>query len=108
MQRVHRKLPRPQVEALRNELDALIPQAYADLAELIKRMRLITRLSQTEYAKLCHVAPRVLADLESGQRNVRVATLEKLLAPFGYQIGVVRQVATLAGAGAAKAATRLK
>ncbi len=30
-----------------------------------------------------------LADIEAGKRNVRLETLEKLLRPFGYRIGVV-------------------
>jgi transcriptional regulator with XRE-family HTH domain len=52
-------------------------------------MRLIARMSQPEYAKLCGVAPRVLADIEAGRGNPRVDTLTKLLKPFGYGIGVV-------------------
>lgn len=89
MQRVRRTLSRDQVEKLRIELAGLVPQAKADIPRLIKMMRLITRLSQAEYAKLCKVAPRVLADIESGRRNVRLETLEKLVRPFKLKIGVV-------------------
>jgi hypothetical protein len=52
-------------------------------------MRLIARKSQVEYAKLCDVAPRVLADIEAGKGSPTVETLEKLLWPFGYRVGVV-------------------
>jgi transcriptional regulator with XRE-family HTH domain len=52
-------------------------------------MRLITRKSQAEYARFCGVAPRVLADLEAGKGSPRVETLDKLLRPFGFQVGVV-------------------
>jgi transcriptional regulator with XRE-family HTH domain len=89
MKRVHRNLSKTDIDALREELAALIPPAQADIGTLIKTMRLATRRSQPEYAKLCNVAPRVLADVEAGKRNVRVETLEKLLRPFGYRIGVV-------------------
>jgi len=74
---------------MRENLAALIPPAQADIGVLIKTMRLATRRSQAEYARLCKVAPRVLADIEAGRRNVQVETLEKLLRPFGYRIGVV-------------------
>lgn len=89
LQRVHRNLSKEEIDALREKLATLIPVSQADIGSLIKTMRLATRRSQTEYAKLCDVAPRVLADIESGKRNVRVETLEKLLRPFGYRIGIV-------------------
>jgi transcriptional regulator with XRE-family HTH domain len=52
-------------------------------------MRLITRKSQVEYAQWCDVAPRVLADIEAGKGSPTVETLEKLLRPFGYRVGIV-------------------
>jgi len=89
LQRVHRNLSKSEVDALREKLATLIPEAQADIGTLIKTMRLATRRSQAEYARLCKVAPRVLADVEAGRRNVQVETLEKLLRPFGYRIGIV-------------------
>jgi predicted transcriptional regulator len=89
LKRVHRNLSTTEIDAMREHLAALIPPAQADIGALIKTMRLATRRSQSEYARLCKVAPRVLADIEAGRRNVQVETLEKLLRPFGYRIGVV-------------------
>jgi XRE family transcriptional regulator, regulator of sulfur utilization len=89
MQRVHRNLSRDEVEALRRELADLVPEARSNIAPLLRKMRLITRKSQSEYARLCGVAPRVLADIESGKGSPTVDTLEKLLRPFGYRVGVV-------------------
>jgi predicted transcriptional regulator len=89
MQRVHRNLTRDEVEALRKELLSLVPQASADIPQLMRIMRLIARKSQIEYAKLCEVAPRVLADIEAGKGSPTVETLEKLLRPFGYRVGIV-------------------
>lgn len=77
------------METLRNQLTSLVPESGADIPQLLRNMRLIARMSQPEYAKLCGVAPRVLADLEAGRGNPRVDTLTKLLRPFGYSIGVV-------------------
>ena len=89
MRRVHRNLSRDDVESLREELARLVPRASADIPELMRTMRLITRKSQMEYAKLCDVAPRVLADIEAGKGSPTVETLEKLLRPFGYRVGIV-------------------
>jgi DNA-binding XRE family transcriptional regulator len=89
LQRVHRHLTTAEIEALRDQLAALVPEERADIARLVKTMRLATRRSQSEYARLCGVAPRVLAQIEAGRRNVQVETLEKLLRPFGCRIGVV-------------------
>jgi XRE family transcriptional regulator, regulator of sulfur utilization len=92
MQRVHRNLSRDDVESLRNELVSLVPRARADISQLMRTMRLITRKSQIEYAKLCEVAPRVLADIEAGKGSPTVETLEKLLRPFGYRVGIVAPI----------------
>jgi predicted transcriptional regulator len=92
MRRVHRNLSRDEVESLRKQLVSLVPRASSDIPQLLRTMRLITRKSQIEYAKLCGVAPRVLADIEAGKGSPTVETLEKLLRPFGYRVGIVAQV----------------
>jgi hypothetical protein len=38
---------------------------------------------------MCGVAPRVLAAIEADSGSPNVETLEKLLRPFGYRMGVV-------------------
>lgn len=94
MRRVHRNLKRDEVEALRNELAERVPQARADIPELIRTMRFIARKSQTEYAQLCGVSPRVLADVEAGKGVQTTETLGKLLRPFGFKLGVVAPPST--------------
>jgi transcriptional regulator with XRE-family HTH domain len=89
VKRVHRNLSRDEVEALRERLAALVPAENAGVAELLRMMRLIARKSQAEYAQMCGVAPRVLANIESGTGSPTVETLGKLLRPFGYRVGVV-------------------
>lgn len=74
---------------MRNKLAELVPKAHADIPELIRTMRLIVRRSQTEYAQLCGVSPRVLADIEAGKGVQTTETLGKLLRPFGFKLGVV-------------------
>jgi len=83
---------------LRQELFESVPQAREGIPRLLRTMRLIARRSQAEYAKMCGVAPRVLANIESGKGSPTVETLEKLLRPFGYRVGVVAPVIGSEGA----------
>ena len=92
LQRVHRNLSRPEIEKLRESVASLVPHSSAPIGELIKAMRLSTKRSQPEYATLCGVSLRVVRQVESGRLNVRTATLEKLLRPFGYRIGIVHHI----------------
>ncbi len=78
-----------EVELLRKDLLNLVPRTAADIPSLLRTMRLIARKSQVEYAKMCEVAPRVLTDIEAGRGSPTVDTLEKLLRPFGYRVGIV-------------------
>lgn len=90
LQRVHRNLSRPEIEKLRESVASLVPASHAEIGDLIKTMRLSTRRSQAEYAVLCGVSLRVLRQVESGKLNLQTETLDKLLRPFGYRIGIVR------------------
>ncbi len=90
LKRVHRHLSKSEVDALRRDLAGMIPIAQAGIPQLVKTMRLATRQSQDEYAKLCGVAPRVLKRIEAGELRVQVESLEKLIKPFGYAIGLVQ------------------
>ena len=90
MRRVHRNLSRAEVEALRLRLTELVPVRGGSIRQVVRMMRLITRKSQSEYARMCGVAPRVLAAVEAGTGSPTVETLEKLLRPFGFRVGVVR------------------
>jgi DNA-binding XRE family transcriptional regulator len=90
--RVTRALDKTQIDALRESLLAMVPETQAQIGTLVRTMRLASRCSQREYAKLCEVSPRVLMAVEAGSTKVHVETLEKLLRPFGYRVGVVRTV----------------
>lgn len=94
LQRVHRNLSNETLDALRASIAALVPETQADIGSLVKTMRLATQLSQTEYANLCGISERALQLVEaargSKQLHLQTATLEKLLRPFGYRLGIVR------------------
>lgn len=90
MRRVHRSLDAQQVAALRSEVAAKIPVSDLPIGETIRNMRISIKRSQAEYASLCGVSPRVLADIEAGSGNPTLKTLQALLQPFACDIGVVR------------------
>lgn len=90
MRRVHRSLDAQQVSAMRDALTAQLPSSDLPIGEVIRKMRLSIKRSQAEYAALCGVAPRVLADIEAGHGNPTLNTLRALLLPFACDLGVVR------------------
>lgn len=76
--------------ALRDELYARVASGDVTLREALRTMRKIAGKSQADYARLVGVAPRVLIDFERGVGNPTVKSLEKLLAPFGLELGLRR------------------
>jgi transcriptional regulator with XRE-family HTH domain len=88
-------MPRPSKDKerrarLRDELYDRAERADLELREAVRLMRKIAARSQADYAKLVGVSPRVLIDFERGVGNPTLATLEKLLAPFGLELTVRR------------------
>ena len=90
MRRVHRNLTREEINSLRKELASLVPERKKDIPEGLRRMRFIAKLSQAEYARLCHVSLGTLSKIEAGVSDPSMSTLEKLLKPFGFTVGVMR------------------
>lgn len=75
----------------RTFFDDLDKGRFASLPDTVRQMRKSIGLTQTEYARLAGVAPRVLIDLERGVGNPTLKTLEKLAAPFGLRVGLARK-----------------
>jgi transcriptional regulator with XRE-family HTH domain len=75
---------------MRDALTAQLPSSDLPISEVIRNMRLSIKRSQAEYAALCGVAPRVLADIEAGRGNPTLNTLRSLLLPFACDLSVVR------------------
>ncbi len=92
LKRVHRNLSDEQIEVLRDSVTKLVPESQVAIADLIKTMRLATQMSQREYATLCGISLAALQQLEGGKpaEKFQASTIEKLLRPFGYRIGVVK------------------
>lgn len=77
--------------ALREELFAQIDRGEITLVEAVKKMRKIAGKTQTDYARLVGVSPRILIELERGIGNPTLKTLAKILAPFQLEITVRRR-----------------
>jgi DNA-binding transcriptional regulator YiaG len=92
LQRVHRKLTDEQIDVMRESIAKHVPESQMDIADLIKLMRLATQMSQREYAQLCEISLAALQKLERGEpaERFQAGTLDKLLRPFGYRLGVVK------------------
>ena len=55
-------------------------------------MRKVLGMSQTDYAKtVLKVSPRILIDFERGKGNPTLATLQKIVAPFGLEVGFIKK-----------------
>lgn len=56
------------------------------LAETVRQMRKVARMTQVEYARFVGIAPRIVIDLERGVGNPTLKSLEKLAQPFGLTV----------------------
>lgn len=59
------------------------------LADAVKTMRRISRLTQVEFAKHRKISLCALKQIEAGQGNPQIETLEKIGSIFGVEIGFV-------------------
>ncbi|URX63972.1 helix-turn-helix domain-containing protein [Luteibacter anthropi] len=59
------------------------------MADTIRFIRTTLRLTIAEYAKLCGVSARGLADIERGLTSPTLDTVAKLLKPMGLRVGVM-------------------
>lgn len=84
------RVPTPE-EALkeRNAFFASVTEGRLSLAEAVKSMRRLSRLTQPEFAKHRGIGLRALREIESGVGNPTVETLNKVASIFGLEVGFV-------------------
>lgn len=73
----------------RQELFDALKRGTLPLSEAVKRMRRLTKLTQPEFAAHRGVSVKALRQIESGQGNPTVETLNKIGAIFGVEVGFV-------------------
>ncbi len=76
---------------LRRELIRQVDAGELTPQEGLKLMRKVLGLTQAAYAEKVGVAPRTLTDFERKAGNPTLRTLEKLFAPFGFELTLRRR-----------------
>lgn len=59
------------------------------ISSFIRQRRLARKLNQKKLADLAGVGQRFVSELERGKPTVRIAEVDKVLAVFGKQLGIV-------------------
>lgn len=75
--------------AMRERFYEDIKSGALSVPAAIKAMRRISRLTQPEFAKHRGISLGALKQLEAGEGNPKVETLEKIAKVFGLEIGFV-------------------
>ena len=75
--------------AMRERFYEDIKSGALSIPAAIKAMRRISRLTQPEFAKHRGISLGALKQLEAGEGNPKVETLEKIAKVFGLEIGFV-------------------
>ncbi|WP_307719229.1 DUF3606 domain-containing protein [Pseudoduganella armeniaca] len=81
--------PSEALAARRTLVDELAAQPSTPIPQVIRKIRTALRLTIAEYATLCGVSARALADIEREATSPTLATVEKLLRPMGLRPGAV-------------------
>lgn len=78
-----------EARARRNRLMNSATQAQLSLTEGVREMRAISGLTQDQFAEHRGISTRVIKALELGKANPTVATLNRIAAFYGLEVGFV-------------------
>jgi transcriptional regulator with XRE-family HTH domain len=78
------------VRALRDELTLSVDKGELNVQAAVKLMRKISGLTQKEFALHRGVSLKVIKDIERGEGNPTVSTLNRIGAIFGLEVSYVR------------------
>ncbi|MFO0905768.1 MAG: helix-turn-helix domain-containing protein [Pirellulales bacterium] len=67
----------------------MISNGHQTLSVFVRTRRKASRLSQRELAELAGVGTRFISELERAKSTVRLHEVNKVLAVFGKQLGIV-------------------
>jgi len=72
-------------------IEADLAQGKITLGGAVKRFRIdVTQLQQTQFARMCKISVRTLIQIEHGEGNPPLKSLNAVFNPFGLQMAVVR------------------
>ncbi|MHA6198068.1 helix-turn-helix transcriptional regulator [Pseudomonas wadenswilerensis] len=58
----------------------------------VKRLRVeVAKLRQSDFARMCKISLRTLIQIEQGDGNPTLKSLNTVFRPFGLQMGVIRR-----------------
>lgn len=87
-------------QTLLAQLQAELLDGRTGIGTAVRRLRTeLTGLRQDQFARMCRISLNTLQQLEHGQGNPTVRTLNAVFAPFGMRVGIVPR-APPAGTGA--------
>lgn len=69
-----------------------IADGSLELGAAVRRLRTeVAQMQQTHFAQMCKVSVRTLIQIEQGEGNPTLKSLNAVFKPFGLQMGVVRR-----------------
>ena len=83
------KPSKEEIRAKRTEIAELARMGRLKLPDAIVTMRHALGMSQQQFAALFRLTRRQLAEIERGEANPTVETLERIGKPFGFRVGFV-------------------
>lgn len=67
-----------------------IADGSLELGAAVRRLRTeVAKMQQTQFARLCKISVRTLIQIEQGEGNPTLKSLNAVFKPFGLQMGVV-------------------
>ena len=70
-------------------MNTAIESRQPAIGEFVRARRKASRLNQLELSELAGVGTRFISDLERGKQTVRLSEVNRVLAVFGKQLGIV-------------------
>lgn len=68
-----------------------LAQGTLELGEAVRRLRTeATGLHQSQFARMCKISVRTLVNIEHGEGNQTLKSLNAVFRPFGLKMGVVK------------------
>lgn len=69
-----------------------IADGSLEIGEALRRLRVEgAKLHQSQYARMCKISVRTLIQIEQGEGNPTLKSLNAVFRPFGLQMGMVRR-----------------
>lgn len=69
-----------------------IADGSLELGAAVRQLRTeVAKMQQTQFARMCKISVRTLIQIEQGEGNPTLKSLNAVFKPFGLQMGVVKR-----------------